>query len=159
MNNPYQSPEADLTAELTQKKYVGFWVRVGASCVDSFIVVMIITPLLYAIYGAQYFQGDQLVAGPVDLLLNYIFPAIAVIVFWVYKSSTPGKMIFKAIIVDVQTGLKPSKKQLIGRYFAYYVSLIPLGLGFFWVIWDARKQGWHDKLAGTVVIYKPISAE
>lgn len=43
---------------------------------------------------------------------------------------------------------------LIGRYLAYYVSLIPFGLGFIWVAFDGRKQGWHDKLAGTVVVRK-----
>jgi uncharacterized RDD family membrane protein YckC len=44
---------------------------------------------------------------------------------------------------------------LIGRYFAYYLSTILLGLGFLWIIWDPKKQGWHDKLAGTVVV-RPV---
>jgi uncharacterized RDD family membrane protein YckC len=30
-----------------------------------------------------------------------------------------------------------------------------LFLGFFWIIWDAEKQGWHDKIAGTVVVRLP----
>ncbi len=41
---------------------------------------------------------------------------------------------------------------MIGRYFGYYVSILPLMLGIIWVGIDKRKQGWHDKLAGTVVI-------
>jgi len=41
---------------------------------------------------------------------------------------------------------------LIGRYFGYFLASIPLGLGLLWVAFDKRKQGWHDKLAGTVVI-------
>ena len=57
-----------------------------------------------------------------------------------------------ARIVDAKTGDKPSTGQLIGRYFAYYVSVIPLFLGMVWVAFDPRKQGWHDKLAGTVVV-------
>lgn len=52
-------------------------------------------------------------------------------------------------IVDVKTGNAASTGQLIGRYLAYYVSLLPFGLGFIWVAFDERKQGWHDKLAGT----------
>ncbi len=47
-----------------------------------------------------------------------------------------------------------SNGQAIGRYLAYYVSSIPLGLGLLWVAFDRRKQGWHDKLAGTFVIRK-----
>jgi uncharacterized RDD family membrane protein YckC len=85
-------------------------------------------------------------------MLNYILPAIAVIVFWIYKSATPGKMATKLMIVDAETGGRPSTSQFIGRYLGYYISMIPLFLGIIWVGFDKRKQGWHDKLAGTVVI-------
>ena len=43
----------------------------------------------------------------------------------------------------------------VGRYFAYFVSTIPLGLGCFWVAWDERKQAWHDKLAHTLCVRVP----
>jgi uncharacterized RDD family membrane protein YckC len=86
------------------------------------------------------------------VVINYFLPAIVVILFWVYKSATPGKMILGLKIVDARTGGIPSTGQLIGRYLGYYVSTIPLLLGLIWVGIDVRKQGWHDKLAGTVVI-------
>jgi uncharacterized RDD family membrane protein YckC len=69
-----------------------------------------------------------------------------------YRQATPGKMAIGAKIVDAKTLGKPSTGQLIGRYFAYYLSSIVLLLGFIWVGFDARKQGWHDKLAGTLVV-------
>jgi uncharacterized RDD family membrane protein YckC len=53
---------------------------------------------------------------------------------------------------DAKTLGKPSTGQLIGRYLAYYVSTLPLCLGFLWVAFDKRKQGWHDRIAGTLVI-------
>ena len=81
-------------------------------------------------------------------------PAIAIILFWIYRAATPGKMAISAKIVDVQTGGQPSTGQLVGRYFAYFISALPLGLGIFWVAFDKKKQGWHDKLAGTVVVRK-----
>ena len=87
-----------------------------------------------------------------DVLLNYILPAIAVILFWIYKSATPGKMALGLKIVDAKTGRAASNPQLIGRYFGYYVSIIPLMLGMIWVGIDKKKQGWHDKLAGTLVV-------
>ena len=90
--------------------------------------------------------------GPADLLLNWVLPAVAVVLFWVYRQATPGKIAIGARIVDARTGGRPSTGQLIGRYFAYYVSMLPLMLGFIWVAFDARKQGWHDKLANTVVV-------
>ena len=76
-----------------------------------------------------------------------------VVVFWIYKSATPGKMILGIKIVDSETHDKVPNSRLILRYVGYYVSTIGLLLGFLWVAWDKRKQGWHDKIAGTVVIY------
>jgi uncharacterized RDD family membrane protein YckC len=61
-------------------------------------------------------------------------------------------VMFFVKMVDADTGNTLSKGQAIGRYLAYYLALIPFGLGFLWVAFDKRKQGWHDKLAGTVVI-------
>jgi uncharacterized RDD family membrane protein YckC len=133
-------------------QYVGFWARTGAALIDSVLLLPIITPLLYWIYGPEYFRAPESIAGPTDVLLNWVFPALAVIVFWIYRQATPGKMVIGARIVDARSGQPPSTGQLIGRYFGYYVSMIPLCLGLIWVAFDARKQGWHDKLAGTVVI-------
>jgi uncharacterized RDD family membrane protein YckC len=132
--------------------YVGFWARVGASIIDTILVLVIVAPLLTWIYGAEYWVTERYIVGPADVLLNWVLPAIAVILFWIYRQATPGKMVISAKIVDEKTGGKPSTGQLIGRYLAYYVSVIPLMLGIIWVGIDKRKQGWHDKLAGTLVV-------
>lgn len=133
-------------------EYAGFWIRVAASLIDTVLLMVVIAPFLTMIYGAAYWQAESLTYGVWDILLNYIFPAAVVILFWIYKSATPGKMVLKLTIVDAKTGAKPSTGQLIGRYLGYYVSAIPLLLGLIWVGIDKRKQGWHDKLAGTVVV-------
>jgi len=145
----------NITEQDEEFEYVGFWPRLGATIIDSVLLAMIIYPLLYAIYGKQYFAGEQFIAGGGDFIVSYVLPSIAIIAFWVYKSATPGKMAIRATIVDAKTGLQPSKGQLIGRYLAYYISTIPLCLGFLWIAWDPKKQGWHDKLAGTVVV-RPV---
>jgi len=134
--------------------YAGFWVRVGAAIIDTLLIVMLTIPLLVAIYGWAYFDADKtgFIVGPADFILSWVVPAIAVIVFWTYKQATPGKTVLSLRIVDATTGNPPSTGQCVGRYLAYYVSIIPLGLGLIWVAFDKRKQGWHDKLAGTVVI-------
>jgi len=132
--------------------YAGFWIRVLAAAIDSVLVLMLIAPILYAIYGADYFLCASLETSALDIVLNYILPAVVIIVFWITKSATPGKMICKLTIVDAKTGAKPTTAQFIGRYLGYYVSTIPLLVGLIWVAFDDRKQGWHDKLAGTVVV-------
>ena len=134
-------------------RYAGFWIRVAASLIDTLLLVLITAPILTAVYGSAYWTGEQAVSGALDVFLNYIFPAVAVIIFWIYKSATPGKIALKLKIVDAKTGGKPTAGQLIGRYLGYYLSAIPFLLGIIWVAFDKKKQGWHDKLAGTLVIY------
>ena len=136
-----------------QPEYIGFWARVGAAIIDTILMMVIVAPLLTYFYGGEYWtMTGRLIAGPADLMLNWILPAIAVILFWMYRQATPGKMAISAKIVDAKTLGKPSTGQLVVRYLGYYVSTIPLGLGLIWVGIDARKQGWHDKMAGTLVI-------
>lgn len=137
---------------MNEQEYAGFWIRTGAAIIDSLLILIIVIPLLSVIYGSEYWLGESFIVGFWDIILNYVLPAIAVILFWVYKSATPGKMATKLIIVDAKTGEKPSVGQFVGRYFAYYLSMLPLFLGIIWVGIDKRKQGWHDKLAGTVVL-------
>ncbi len=137
---------------MNEQEYAGFWIRTWAAIIDSILVLVIILPVLTTIYGTEYWLSESFIQGFWDALFNYILPAIAVIIFWVYKAATPGKMLTKLTIVDAKTGGKPSTGQFIGRYLAYYVSIIPFFIGIIWVAFDKRKQGWHDKLAGTVVI-------
>jgi uncharacterized RDD family membrane protein YckC len=136
-------------------EYVGFWARVGATLLDTVWVVLLIAPLLALVFGAGYFTLEHALSGTTDLrdiLISYGIPAVAIIAFWRGKLATPGKMAIGAQIVDARTLGAPSLGQLVIRYVGYFVSTIPLGLGLIWVAFDPRKQGWHDKLAGTVVI-------
>lgn len=113
-------------------EYVGFWRRVLASI--------------------TYLSSDNFIEGPIDFLVSCVLPTVATILFWIWKQATPGKMGISAKIVDAKTGNEPSLGQYIVRYLSYFVSLLPLCLGFLWVAFDSKKQGWHDKIAGTVVI-------
>lgn len=144
-------------------EYVGFWSRTGASLIDTILIAVITWPILTAYYGESYWSDGGLVRGPMDILLSWVLPAVLVILFWVAKQATPGKMAISAKIVDAKTGMAPSTAQFIGRYFGYFLAGLPLCLGLIWVAFHGRKQGWHDKLAGTVVVRqknrqpKPVS--
>ena len=133
-------------------EYAGFWIRVWAAFIDSVLVLLVAVPLIAWFYG-----WDELVVGsdtfkPVRFAIEWLLPAAATLVFWRYRSATPGKMAIGARIVDARTGQAPTLGQLVVRYLGYFVSLFPFGLGLVWVGIDRRKQGFHDKLARTVVI-------
>ncbi|MEO7252775.1 MAG: RDD family protein [Casimicrobium sp.] len=133
-------------------EYVGFWLRVWASVIDTVLILMVMYPLLVAVYGWAYFGSDKLIQGPADVLISIVLPAAAIVWFWLKRGSTPGKDAISAKIVDAISGGPPTFGQSVIRYLGYYVSAIPFGLGLIWVAFDPRKQGWHDKLAGTVVV-------
>ena len=134
--------------------YAGFWVRTWAAVLDTLLLLITTFPLLLAIYGTQYLDSLHLVHGPMDILISFVFPVVVVIAFWVYRSATPGKMVISSVIVDAKTGCRPTLRQCVVRYLGYYLATLPLGLGLLWVAFDGKKQGWHDKLAGTVVVRK-----
>ena len=161
-------------------QYVGFWLRTVAALIDSLLLMLIILPVTIFTFGWSSIElwGDLLGAtsveelmeldeawkevektaggfgGTINFLISWVLPAIAVVVFWIARQATPGKMVFSAVIVDATSGEVPSGRQMIGRNLGYFIALIPFGLGILWVGLDKRKQGWHDKLAGTVVVRK-----
>ena len=140
-------------------RYVGFWARFLAFVVDSILVALVLSPIGILLFGVYALDPSQVTTAELmrvmlhpSNLLNHLLTLVAVVAFWVWRSATPGKMVIRAVIVDARTGQKPTTAQFIGRYLGYFVSIIPFGLGLLWVAFDPRKQGWHDKLAGTVVV-------
>lgn len=106
--------------------------------------------LLWSIGGWLFAFADQ--ESAIRDIILYLMPVVLVLLFWSAKQATPGKMLIGAKIVDANSGLAPTFSKLCIRYIGYLVSLIPLGLGYLWIAFDPKKQGWHDKLAGTVVV-------
>ena len=134
--------------------YAGFWIRTAAALIDSFLLAIVVAIPLTLIYGSDYWTSEKLVMGFWDAVF-YIVPVVITVWFWVKYLGTPGKMALRLRVVDANTGGAVSTARGIGRYLGYYLSAIPLFLGFVWVAFDKRKQGLHDKLAGTFVIRIP----
>ena len=126
-----------------------------AFLIDTLIVWIVMTPIVAAIYGSQYLnqqmRGD-VSATSLDAAANIVL-AVLTVVLWRVFGGTPGKRAIPAKIVEAKTGAPPSTLRLTVRFFAYLASIIPFFLGFVWIAIDRRKQAWHDKIAGTLVIY------
>ncbi len=109
-------------------------------------------------------------------VLQLSFVGMAVVALWHYTATTPGKWLMRLRVVNEADGMPIKAGQAILRYVSYFASpligmtvmffLLPIVgtgtgmlagfvvalIGFLWIGWDDKKQGWHDKIAGTAVI-------
>jgi uncharacterized RDD family membrane protein YckC len=130
--------------------YAGFWQRAAAALIDGLIVMIVVVPVMVLGFGMREMALDP--TEPSWELVVGIVLGAAVIGFWVYCGATPGKIALAMKIVDAATGQPPTPTRLVLRFLGYFVSALPLYLGFLWIAVDRRKQGWHDKIARTIVI-------
>lgn len=134
-----------MNQDAPRPEYAGFWIRFIAALIDLVLIAALLGPITIALTG----KGPTLTEGG---LFNFLVPAVAIIAFWNWKSATPGKMLLRLEIVDAGTLGKPALSQWLLRYLGYVLSAIVLMLGFIWIGFDDRKQGWHDKIATTLVV-------
>lgn len=141
-------PQEDVDV-VAQTCYASFGRRFVASFLDNiFQVVCISTPIYYLYLASPNMNYDG--AGPIwlELFLMTCF----ILLCWCLKGATPGKMLLKMKILDAKTLQPVPAWRLCLRFLAYFIALAPCLLGFFMVLWTEKKQGLHDKIAGTVVV-------
>ena len=164
------------------KKYSTFNRRMLAASVDLFLMMIFIAPLIESAFNHVYGPLPQPLrsynphATPqeihqalVDMLSNRAFQRhwladtaaqMGVLLLldglcWRIWSATPGKMLFGLTIVDASSEAKLSNGQIVRRLLGYGVSFVGLFGGFIWIAFDKRRQGWHDKLAHSIVVVQP----
>jgi uncharacterized RDD family membrane protein YckC len=154
---------------MTVYKYAGFWRRFIAYMIDGFIIGIIFF-VLAIIAGIAFFTGimsggnNAWIAGMNDpermlsiTLWFWLFSTLINIAYFTYfhgtTGRTPGKTLLGVQVVSVE-GRPISFGTAFLRSVGYMVSSLFFCLGFIWIGFDKRKQGWHDKIAGTVVIIR-----
>ena len=150
----------------------GFVTRSIAFVIDLMVVMiaqllfLLIVQLILNFFGLDrlateiFSPGETASRSTIAPLLRWLLTvagsallfAIYVISLWLLVDKTLGQALLGLRVVRTDgrsLTLFPAIKRLLG----YYVSLLALFLGFLWILVDDRRQGWHDKLADTVVIY------
>ena len=160
MNNTPSAPQ--------QGQYAGFITRLIAFVIDIVIVNFMVLvfagvgTLLFGFFsnlsiflGIRQSSIDspgailiQSVAVVMAFALAWLYP----IVFWTISGQTIGKTIMGLRVVRMD-GKRMTFWRGFVRVFGYILSAIPFFLGFIWVLFSNERRGWHDKIAGTCVIY------
>jgi uncharacterized RDD family membrane protein YckC len=136
---------ADPMDQSATVRYAGFWRRVGAFFIDRLLLTLLAGLLLGpALVNAPLWSGAGLLLSAFALLLT--------VALWVCFLGTPGKLLLGCQVVDAASHAPLTVRQAVLRYLAYLVSTLPLMLGFLWIARDAHKQGFHDKIARSVVL-------
>ena len=120
----------------------GFWQRVGAAVLDTLILIVPSVILLLILkQGALY----QTLSTVVSLAYFTYFEGGP-------TGQTLGKKAIGIRVYDFREGGSIGYGRGLLRQFGKWLSAIPLGLGYFWMLWDKEKQCWQDKIAGSVVV-------
>jgi uncharacterized RDD family membrane protein YckC len=143
-------------------EFAGFFRRLLAFMLDSLMVSIISSGLLVALFGLQSLSQVESIADVLQrdwhlIAIEHGLPALWSLGFWLLWMATPGKMLLDCEIIDARSQQRARPLQLLIRYLGYFASALPLGLGFLWMAVDRRKQGLHDKLAGTLVVMQDVS--
>lgn len=117
---------------------VGFGPRFVAAFID-----MVVLAIAYKVLDAIHLGAIDSLAGTAYLVY-----------FWSTTGQTLGNIVMK-IKVARADGQALSISTGVLRYVGYVISIIAIFIGVLWVLWDPNKQGWHDKIASTVVVRAP----
>lgn len=158
-NQPSTAPawQAPIPAQLGPAAgvaYAGFWIRVVAWVIDG-IALGILTSALVPLVGVRPIVGAEGLQFQIDSAANAAGALLGLayfVGFWSWKGQTIGMMPFGLWVVRAEDGGRPDVVRAFLRYVGVIISFAVLLLGVIWVAFDARKQGWHDKMANTLVV-------
>ena len=135
---------------VSYNNYAGFTKRFFAFVIDRILIWFVFYVLLGYVRGVDFYSIDSLFST------QTIFADILVMIYFVVCETsswqgTLGKHLLNMRVVTEQYNTLTGS-QAMWRFTWKYLSAFVLMLGFIWVIFDPKKQGWHDKLAHTYVI-------
>ena len=143
-------------------KYGGFWIRFGASFIDSLIVgfiFIIIAALLPSIFLKENSELSRILSFYKYISYSSLGNFLNVVFGWLYyalqesgpNQATLGKRALQLKVTDMN-GHRISFGKATGRHFGKWLSALILLIGYIMAAFDSRKQALHDKMAGTLVV-------
>lgn len=137
--------------------YGGFWQRFGSTFIDGVVITAVSTGINFAL-GVSSMPKNPPVAPSSDAIYAFLFSMVAGFLYFSIIQGmckgTIGKHVMGLTLVDAIDYDKISIGQSVGRYFMSFFSSVCLFAGYFAVGFSERKQAWHDRAAGTVVVKK-----
>jgi uncharacterized RDD family membrane protein YckC len=154
---PWPAP-ADALGPAPGVRFASHGARLVAYIVDGILVSVLVTIVAVLLsFGVAAFAvagADALAVLGVVLVIVAVF-AVSLGYFpwfWVKGGATPGMRIFNLRVVRDRDGGPIGWGEALLRLFGFWVSSLVFYLGFIWILVDKRRRGWHDLIAGTVMV-------
>ncbi len=143
-------------------QYAGFWIRFASYIIDV-LPIAIIGGILNVSLGTGFRCGvdaNNLYqcsggTGSIGSWLGFLVLGVYWVLTWSLLGASLGQKALGMRVVNAATGERIDIGKALLRYVGFVISAIPLALGLIWAGFDPRKQGWHDKIAGTYVV-RPV---
>ena len=147
-------------------RYAGFFSRGAAYLLDRAIILGITFGIMVVIdYIFRLLRIDQwletlsentILNAALALVLSSLGILVLVSIvynatFWWVSGQTPGKRVLGLRVIR-KDGTRLRLGNALRRQIGYWISSI-FYLGFIWILFDNKRQGFHDKIAGTIVVY------
>jgi uncharacterized RDD family membrane protein YckC len=139
----------------SEREPASFWQRAGAYAIDLAALGLIWfgSAVAFGIPGNRPEEGFDEPWDTIVEIIIFALPAYWFVYHWV--SNSIGQSVGKRMLsISIEPSIAERSRILRGliRTTAEIVSAIPLGLGYWWALWDGEHQTWHDKLARTRVV-------
>lgn len=135
------------TCEGIYVSYAGFWIRLLAYVIDSFIIGIPLVIFTSIIFGFQWVFDF----GSADLFHNLVYMLVIVLLWVNWEGQTPGKKILGIRIIGPNINQIGYGRAIL-RYLGYIICGLTLGIGFIMIGFHGKKRGLHDLIADTYVI-------
>lgn len=120
------------------------------------LLALLIDGILIGMVGGFFGLNLSVVNGLESGAISLLFGALYQWYFLTrHDGQTPGKMLMGIQVIKTD-GTKISDADAVIRYVGYVISYTVVLIGFIWAFFDPKNQTWHDKLANTYVIRKPV---
>jgi uncharacterized RDD family membrane protein YckC len=141
-------------------RYAGVVSRLLAFVIDLCVIAVVLAAAYVGLSVVEgFFRRIEWVGVAVDAVRILMAPVGAMLYFvacWALTGITVGNALVGVQVLRTD-GRHVGVLRSLVRYVGLFVSAAAFGLGFAWVLVDKKRQGWHDKLAGTCVVYTHLT--
>jgi uncharacterized RDD family membrane protein YckC len=147
-----------------EDRYAGFVSRVIAFMIDVFIILIVnallnfTVRMLFGFFGLNNLKivsdfSVSRIADGLALIFPFFLQAVYFIGGWAIFGRTIGMSLVGIRVEETDRPSDVTFARAFLRYVGIYISILAFGIGIFWVLFDKKHQGWHDKLGNTYVVY------